>query len=133
MLFSVCAKFPRCWTSASCPTAFHEISGTRRCSFFSRSRRSDARPTVLRVDQHSVNTTGGGRDCDVEMLMRNLFFCFLIGHMGKLCCVLQTLSNVRIVKPIPMLVHPFRLMRNLHIMSYFVIILLFEHTHISSV
>lgn len=42
--FLFCAKFPICWITASCPTVFPEISGTRRWSSSSESRRTHERP-----------------------------------------------------------------------------------------
>lgn len=67
-------QFPNRWITASCRIAFRGISGTRRCSFSSRSRKTDgdalSHPEWIR---RSINTTKGGCGCFCLVL-----FCFAL-------------------------------------------------------
>lgn len=49
--FLFCAKFPICWITASCPTAFPETNGMRRWSFSSKSRKTREDRTILRREK----------------------------------------------------------------------------------
>lgn len=86
---SLFVQFPSHWITASCRTAFQEISGTQRCSFSSKSRKTDGVALCpRRVDKNRINTTR-------ESSMRTCFWTPLPLFFFFFCTDLKSATFVR--------------------------------------
>lgn len=92
---SLFVQFPSHWITASCRTAFQEISGTQRCSFSSKSRKTDGVALCpRRVDKNRINTTRESSMRTCFWMPLPLFFFFF-----ALTWSLRPLSDVQLVEP----------------------------------
>lgn len=87
---SLFVQFPSHWITASCRTAFQEISGTQRCSFSSKSRKTDGVALCpRRVDKNRINTTRESPMWTCFWTLLPLFFL----HWLEVCDLCQMYSS----------------------------------------